>query len=123
MWHSSGVFTLRCRNIASFVNIQCKETPVSFQTHSFPFSGHRVGPEKVFNEAGSRCCNIIKIVELNIFSTGSGASPYKIQYIYIYIYSADKIQLAKVSRLGIKYLAKIIIYRQTAVNIKARGLV
>jgi hypothetical protein len=23
-----------------------------------------VGPEKVFNEAGSRCCNIIKIVSI-----------------------------------------------------------
>jgi len=43
-----------------------------------------VGPEKVFNEAGSRCCNIIKIVELYIFfPTRSGVLPYMIQYIYI----------------------------------------
>jgi hypothetical protein len=42
-----------------------------------------VGPGKVFNEAGSWCCNIIKIVELyTFFSTRLGVFPYMIQYIY-----------------------------------------
>jgi hypothetical protein len=54
----------------------------------------RVGP-KVFNEAGSRCCNIAKIVETYISSAGSGAYASDLQNTFLTI-----------SRLGIKYLAK-----------------
>jgi hypothetical protein len=63
-----------------------------------------VGLKKVFNEADSRCCNIIKIVEIYIFFFDrlGGLCPE----VTIYIYIADEYNLQKIFRLGAKHLAK-----------------